>query len=110
MTTMSHARLRLALLLVTGVAATLMSGKSHAYTAEQQQACMPDAFRLCSSEIPDIDRIKACMVRNRSQLSPQCRAFIHAGSEPREEAGEPRPAAAERIRLHRIRKPKPDDT
>jgi hypothetical protein len=33
-----------------------------AYTYEQQQACMGDAFRLCSSEIPDIERVKACMV------------------------------------------------
>jgi hypothetical protein len=45
-----------------------------AYTYEQQQACMSDAFRLCSSEIPDIERVKACMVRQQSELSPACRA------------------------------------
>ncbi|WP_024518958.1 hypothetical protein [Bradyrhizobium sp. Tv2a-2] len=113
MSMMLHARLRLALLLATGFAATLMSGESRAYTAEQQQACMPDAFRLCSSEIPDIDRIKSCMVRNRSQLSPQCRAFFRAGperDEASEAAGLSRPAAAEKVRLHRIRKPRPDAT
>src|SRR5262249_20390466 len=112
MLNMSHARLKLALPLAMGLATALASSESRAYTAEQQQACMPDAFRLCSSEIPDIDRIKACMVRNRAQLSPQCRAFFRAGPEPREEAsdGNPRPAAAERIRPHRIRKPRPDDT
>jgi len=44
-----------------------------AYTPEQQQACTGDAFRLCSSEIPDVDRITACMIRNKTQLSPECR-------------------------------------
>ena len=83
----SHARLRLALLLATGLAAALASGESRAYTAEQQQACSPDAFRLCSSEIPDVDRVTACMIRNKSQLSPQCRAFFRPGPEPGEVAG-----------------------
>ena len=75
MSVISHARLRLALLLATAVA----SGESHAYTFEQQQACAPDAFRLCSSEIPDVERIKTCMIRNRSQLSPQCRGLLPRG-------------------------------
>ncbi len=82
----SHARLRLALLLATGLAAAVASSESRAYTAEQQQACSPDAFRLCSAEIPDIDRVTACMVRNKSQLSPQCRAFYRPGPEPGEVA------------------------
>jgi hypothetical protein len=82
----SHARLRLALLLATGLAASLASGESQAYTAEQQQACSPDAFRLCSAEIPDVERVTACMVRNKSQLSPQCRAFFRPGPEPGEVA------------------------
>jgi hypothetical protein len=33
-------------------------------------------MRLCSSEIPDVDRITACMIRLRDQLSPQCRVFF----------------------------------
>ncbi|HLG79702.1 MAG TPA: hypothetical protein VKY22_01705 [Bradyrhizobium sp.] len=113
----SHARIRFALLLGTGLASVLASGESRAYTAEQQQACTPDAFRLCSSEIPDVDRVTACMVRNKSQLSPQCRAFFRPGPEPREDAadatGRPlsiRPAAAEKVRAHRIKRPRPDDT
>jgi hypothetical protein len=96
---MSHARFKLALLPAMGLAAALASGESHAFTAEQQQACSPDAFRLCSSEIPDIDRIRACMIRNKSQLSPQCRAFFRPGPESDEAAGS-----------HRIKRPKPDDT
>jgi hypothetical protein len=49
-----------------------------AYTMEQQQACMGDAFRLCSSEIPDIERITMCMVRRQADLSPACRVYFTA--------------------------------
>ena len=44
-----------------------------AYTPEEQAACQPDAFRLCGSEIPNIDRVKACMLARRAQLSPECK-------------------------------------
>jgi hypothetical protein len=51
---------------------------AHAFevTAEQREACTPDAFRLCSSEIPDIGRVTACMSANKSRLSPGCRAVF----------------------------------
>ena len=48
----------------------------HAYTPEEQAACQPDAFRLCGSEIPNIDRVKACMLARRAQLSPECKRFF----------------------------------
>ena len=59
-----------------------------AYTAEEQQACSGDAFRLCSAEIPDVDRVTVCMVRNKSLLSPGCRVFFRPGPEA-EPAGRP---------------------
>jgi hypothetical protein len=43
-------------------------------TAEQRWACQHDAFAFCGSEIPNVDRITACMVRNLKKLSPPCRA------------------------------------
>jgi hypothetical protein len=55
---------------------------SHAYTPEEQAACQPDAFRLCGSEIPNIDRVTACMVAKRAQLSPECKRFFRADPEP----------------------------
>ena len=57
-----------------------LPGAGHAYTPEQQQACSDDAFRLCQAEIPDIDRITVCMIRNKSQLSPRCRAYFEPTS------------------------------
>lgn len=68
---------------------SLLPTSGHAYTQEEQQACQPDAFRLCSSEIPDVDRVTACMIANKSQLSPQCRQFFRAGPEPDEAATAP---------------------
>ena len=65
--------------------ALMVSSTANAYTPEQEQMCTGDAFRLCSSEIPDVDRVTACMVRQRSQLSPGCRALF------RETEPEPRP-------------------
>ena len=43
-------------------------------TAEQRRACTPDAFRLCSAHIPNIEAITTCMKTNKSKLSPDCRA------------------------------------
>lgn len=81
------------LMLATALAVSMWSSSGQAYTPEQEQACTGDAFRLCSSEIPNVDRVTACMVAKRSQLSPGCRAQFRA-PEPREAAtgpaGEPR--------------------
>ncbi len=58
-----------------------------AYTPEQQQACTPDAMRLCGEYVPDVERITACMIARKSQLSPECRRFF--GPEPEEIADAP---------------------
>ena len=42
-------------------------------TDQQRVACTPDVLRLCSSEIPSVDRIVACLRREKSQLSAGCR-------------------------------------
>jgi hypothetical protein len=55
---------------------SIVSTPSFAYTAEAQQMCTGDAFRLCSSEIPNIPKITACMIKHRADLSPGCRAVM----------------------------------
>lgn len=59
---------------------SLTATSSFAYTAEAQQMCTSDAFRLCSSEIPNISKITACMVKHRADLSPGCRAVMDKDS------------------------------
>jgi hypothetical protein len=46
-------------------------------TADERAACTPDVFRLCSSEIPSVSKIIACMKAKKSQLSPKCRAAFN---------------------------------
>jgi hypothetical protein len=67
------------LLLAAGVAGAvvLWPSASRAFTEEdQRRLCTPDAFRLCSSEIPDRERVIACMHRQRANLSPECRSVF----------------------------------
>jgi hypothetical protein len=45
-------------------------------TMEQQMACTPDVMRLCGAQIPDVDRIVACLRYNTPQLSEPCRAVF----------------------------------
>jgi hypothetical protein len=52
----------------------------HAYTAEQQQLCSDDAMRLCSSEVPDVDRITTCMRRQYAALSKGCKSVFRTGN------------------------------
>ena len=62
--------------LATGLAlgVILVPASSHAFTQEdQRRLCTPDVLRLCSSEIPDVERITACMHRQRANLSEGCR-------------------------------------
>jgi hypothetical protein len=54
----------------------ISSTSSFAFSAEAQSMCTGDAFRLCSSEIPDIPKITACMIRQRSNLSAGCRTVL----------------------------------
>jgi hypothetical protein len=54
----------------------MSSSAGFAFTAEAQQMCTGDAVRLCSSEIPNIPRITACMAKHRADLSAGCRAVM----------------------------------
>ncbi len=42
-------------------------------TKDEQSACKPDVYRLCSEFIPVADRIVACLKQNKSKLRPACR-------------------------------------
>ena len=63
-------------MLALAISMSSFAATSFAYTAEQRAACMPDAFRLCSSEIPNIPGITACMRRQKADLSPACKAVF----------------------------------
>ena len=60
----------------TALAFVMLTTAGYAYSQDEEQACTPDAFRLCSSEIPDQGRITACMERQKASLSPACKVFF----------------------------------
>ncbi|XIA66586.1 hypothetical protein ACFIOY_11835 [Bradyrhizobium sp. TZ2] len=61
----------------TGVVAPV-SSQEYRGTWEQQMACTPDVWRLCSDQIPDVSRIVACLRQNTPQLSNNCRAVFES--------------------------------
>jgi hypothetical protein len=89
---------RIAVAISVCVWVCVWTAEGRAYTFEQQQACMGDAFRLCSSEIPSVGRVTACMVRLQSQLSPGCRVYF------RPEPGDASLTASVSIRPAHMRK------
>ncbi len=44
--------------------------------AEQRRLCTGDAMRLCSSEIPDVELVTACMRKQKANLSEGCRSVF----------------------------------
>jgi hypothetical protein len=104
---------QLGLMLAIALSASMVSTAGFTYTQEQQAACTGDAFALCGPEIPDVDRVTACMIRNKSRLSPGCRAHFRPEPEPVEAAvvpaGRPmsiKPATAKKPVSAKAKKPK----
>ena len=64
------------LLVATAFAFGMLTTVAQAYTPEQEQMCTGDAMRFCASEIPDVERVTACMVQKRAQLSDGCKAVF----------------------------------
>ncbi|MBV8925654.1 MAG: hypothetical protein JOZ74_09830 [Bradyrhizobium sp.] len=66
------------LLLAAGIAAwALWPSAGRAFTQEdQRRLCTGDVLRLCSAEIPNVERITACMRRQRANLSEGCRSVF----------------------------------
>jgi hypothetical protein len=68
---------RVALFSAIAFAATAFSASSGpAFASDAQQMCSGDAMRLCGHEIPNIQRITACMHKQRANVSPGCRAVM----------------------------------
>ena len=111
MTMVRFGNLQLGSMLALTLAVSLWPAASQAYTPEQQQACTGDAMQLCGEFVPDVDRITACMIRKKSQLSPGCRAHFRQEAEEvtAAPAGQPMaigPAAARKKPAGKPRKPR----
>lgn len=105
MAIVQSASFQFGLLLASALSVAMLPTASEAYTPEQQQACSDDAFRLCGPEIPDVDRVTACMVSRKEQLSPGCRVFFKPDPEPEADAGAPLSIRPGTAKPHKARKP-----
>ena len=72
--------------MVSGAAAVVIvvfvssaASASAQHTVNAEQACTPDAMRLCSEFIPDEKKITACLRRHRGALSADCRKVFGGG-------------------------------
>jgi hypothetical protein len=70
--------LTLAIAIGGGIAAPNAAFSQDQGTLEQRLACTPDVFRLCGAQIPDTNRIVACLQQNTAQLSGACRAVFES--------------------------------
>jgi hypothetical protein len=65
------------LAVIISVAVSLYSTNGFALgTDDQRAACTPDVFRLCGADIPNVDRIVACLKKEKANLSKDCRAVF----------------------------------
>ena len=103
-----HIRLTLALALTAG----MLSTAAIAQSAEEQNLCMNDAFRVCSHTIPDRGRTVACMVENKSKLSSGCQMVMdkYATSTTATAYAAPAPAAPVRTKNASMKPVKPMKT
>jgi hypothetical protein len=88
--------LSLAISIGCGIAAGPALSQEYRGSFEQQMACTPDVFRLCSEQMPDSRRIVSCLRQNTAQLSNSCRAVFesknaNASQPPRGRTVQPRP-------------------
>jgi hypothetical protein len=80
-------------MLPLGGAVTLSAAGAEEYrgTWEQQMACTPDVWRLCSDQIPDTNRIVACLQQNAPNLSSGCRAVFQSNNSMPQSQARPSP-------------------
>ena len=69
-------------ILLAFASATAAGAQENRGTPEQRAACAPDAFRLCSSFIPDPSSVERCLRQNKSDLSGACRAVFEENPGP----------------------------
>lgn len=65
-------------------------------TLQQQLVCTPDVLRLCGEQIPDSNRIVACLRQNTPRLSDDCRAVFESNASVPQQASPQQPPPVRR--------------
>jgi hypothetical protein len=69
-------------LLIAAAATCLCATSAFAQENYGRAACTSDAFKLCSSNIPDATKVESCLRQNKSGLSNACRSVFEQGTGP----------------------------
>ena len=75
-------RKRIAFVAAAAALLTTPAWASDRGSMEDQLACTPDVYRLCSQYIPNEDTITACLQRNLATLSSACHKVFTRPPEP----------------------------
>jgi len=67
---------RIALLATLMMTASTALASAQTFSSEQRRLCTGDAFRLCSSAIPNVEEITICMRKQKASLSSGCKAVF----------------------------------
>ena len=57
----------------------MASAQAPQSTINPEQACKDDAFKFCNNDIPDRDKVGACLRRNARSISKDCRTVVLGG-------------------------------
>ncbi|MBN8988078.1 MAG: hypothetical protein J0H42_07530 [Rhizobiales bacterium] len=106
-------RIVLSFAIAVGTMAVIAPASSQEYrgTWEQQMACTPDVWRLCSDQVPDVGRIVACLRQNTPQLSNNCRAVFESQANAQQQQQQqmaPRGRAVPHVQQPQPPQPRPD--
>lgn len=61
---------------MVSLSSTVVVAQDYRGTADQRTSCMPDAFRLCASYIPDAANVEICLRQRKFELSEACRSIF----------------------------------
>ena len=66
------------------VALAILAGLTNIASAEssrdrQERSCQADAMKFCKDDLPDEDKIAACMGKHRAELSVNCGIMFDNG-------------------------------
>lgn len=75
--------------MILAMASAATAAQQHRGSEEDQAACTPDVYSLCSQYIPDEDDIVACLERKKAQLSPACHEVFSRPGNPPAKAAKP---------------------
>ena len=65
------------IVLAIAILATVPSWNARAETEAERKACANDAQNHCPDEMPDRERVYACLIAKVNMISPACRKIIN---------------------------------